>query len=248
LLVVLVPRAHALASFPVQPDSKLQLDLIGLDDTYGYSHIELHLQFVMDLYPYYPPLVAVVRPRFEGFISGRIATLRCLQLSHWNPISSVLEVLENIRRELECNGRVDYESPFNCLRLHPEGSYSRLEHLFLKLGIVTEVAPRIQIKAEAREAAALAAAAASSSSSSSKRKHGRGAEGEDSDSSVKSKKIEGQPPAPTAAAAAAAAAAGGGAGGVPNTAEGALAIATGEKTYWAKVSGPTRHGFVAATR
>ena len=132
----------------VRPDSRLQLDLISLDDNYGYSSIELQLNFAMDLYPFYPPLVSVVRPRFEGFISGRIATMKCLQLSHWDPIHSTLDVLEHIRHELEENGRVEYTSDLNCLKLHPEGSYSRVEHLFLKLGIVTEVAPRVQLKVD----------------------------------------------------------------------------------------------------
>lgn len=42
-----------------------------------YSFVELQLNFAMDLYPFYPPLVSILRPRLEGFMMGKIATLRC---------------------------------------------------------------------------------------------------------------------------------------------------------------------------
>jgi hypothetical protein len=38
--------------------------------------VELQVQFAMDMHPFYPPLVTIVRPRFEGFMLGRIATLK----------------------------------------------------------------------------------------------------------------------------------------------------------------------------
>jgi hypothetical protein len=45
------------------------------------------------------------------------------------------DIIENIRKELEDNGRIDHQSSLNCLVMHPEGSYTLLEHLLLKLGI-----------------------------------------------------------------------------------------------------------------
>ena len=46
--------------------------------------MELEISFAMDLYPFFPPEVRVVRPRFRGFVLGQIAQMDCLQLSHWS--------------------------------------------------------------------------------------------------------------------------------------------------------------------
>lgn len=110
----------------------------------SYSYIEFQLNFAMDLYPFYPPLCTITRPRFEGFMLGKIATLPCLQFTNWDPLFGTADIIENIRKELEDNGRIDHQSSLNCLIKHPKGSYTLLEHLLLKLGTVTEIVPRVQ--------------------------------------------------------------------------------------------------------
>eukprot|EP00596_Hydrurales_sp_CCMP1899_P003448 CAMPEP_0119034432 /NCGR_PEP_ID=MMETSP1177-20130426/1418_1 /TAXON_ID=2985 /ORGANISM="Ochromonas sp, Strain CCMP1899" /LENGTH=870 /DNA_ID=CAMNT_0006991857 /DNA_START=320 /DNA_END=2929 /DNA_ORIENTATION=- len=128
----------------VRQDAPLAVDLIMLEDAFEYSYIEFQLNFAMDLYPFYPPLCTITRPRFEGFMLGKIATLSCLQLTYWDPLFGTADIIENIRKELEDNGRIDHQSSLNCLVMHPEGSYTILEHLLLKLGTVTETPPRVQ--------------------------------------------------------------------------------------------------------
>ena len=54
-----------------------------------YSYIELSFSFTMDLYPFYPPVVTIVRPRFEGFMIGNIASLKCV-CDTWLVLSSSL--------------------------------------------------------------------------------------------------------------------------------------------------------------
>ena len=44
------------------------------------------------------------------------------------------------------NGRIHIDSDLNDINRFPDGSYSHLEHLLLKLGMVTETAPRISMK------------------------------------------------------------------------------------------------------
>jgi ubiquitin-protein ligase len=132
----------------VNIDSELTTDLSCLDSLYGYGFIELKLQWHMDLHPYFPPFVAVVRPCFEGAMLGKIATLPCLQVSHWDPISSPNDILKIIKKELEKNGRIDLESELNSIENFSEGSYSHLEHLLVKLAIVTDTIPRIHINSQ----------------------------------------------------------------------------------------------------
>lgn len=83
----------------VRPDCDLHLDLINLDDCFGYSYIELNLSFAADVYPFYPPLVTIVRPRLQRSMLSKIGMIKCLQLSQWDPISSTfLSVVESIRK------------------------------------------------------------------------------------------------------------------------------------------------------
>lgn len=136
-------------------ESNLAADMASLDDDFGYNFVEIQLTFSVGLHPFYPPLVVLIRPRFEGFILGRIATLKCLQLTHWNPVLGIKTILKEIKKDLETNGRVDLSSELNSRERYPDGSYSHLEHLLLKLGLVTELVPRVQLVSTLREAQAI---------------------------------------------------------------------------------------------
>jgi len=134
-----------------RPDCDLYMDLISLDDTYNYSYVEIEVDFAMDLHPVYPPVVSIVRPRFEGFMLGRIANLPVLQLSNWNQIWGLEFLLGSIRDVLERDGRVYLDSPLNDLKENPTGAYSALERQLLRLGLVTETKPRVLILNESKE-------------------------------------------------------------------------------------------------
>ena len=40
--------------------TKLNEDLVKVNEEFGYDYIELQLDFSMDLYPFFPPLVKVI--------------------------------------------------------------------------------------------------------------------------------------------------------------------------------------------
>ena len=50
-------------------DSNLNKDFSELKAKHGYDYIELQLDFSMDLYPFFPPLVKVIRPRLQVRVS-----------------------------------------------------------------------------------------------------------------------------------------------------------------------------------
>ncbi|CAM9931395.1 unnamed protein product, partial [Hapterophycus canaliculatus] len=125
----------------VRGTSPLCEDLEKLRQTYAYGYVEMELTFTMDLYPFYPPLVKLVRPRFQGFMMGRITSLEMLQLSKWSSVRGMKGVLVGIRTALEAWGRLDLASDLNDVIVHPEGSYTELEHLLMRLGLVTEIRP-----------------------------------------------------------------------------------------------------------
>ena len=47
--------------------------------------IELQLDFSMDLYPFFPPLVKVIRPSLQGSTMLRVTTMEILKLTYWDP-------------------------------------------------------------------------------------------------------------------------------------------------------------------
>ncbi|CAM9811075.1 unnamed protein product, partial [Ectocarpus sp. 4 AP-2014] len=130
----------------VSDKSPLREDLEKLRQTYAYGYVEMELTFTMDLYPFYPPLVKLVRPRFQGFMMGRITSLEMLQLSKWSSVRGMKGVLQGIRTALETWGRLDLGSELNDVIVHPEGSYTELEHLLMRLGLVTEIRPHASMQ------------------------------------------------------------------------------------------------------
>ena len=72
-----------------ETDTDFYSDLTVVDSMYDYSFVEFQFEFAMDLYPMYPPTISICRPRFEGFMQGKIANLWTLKIDHWHPISGL---------------------------------------------------------------------------------------------------------------------------------------------------------------
>ena len=77
--------------------SSLDKDFVELKNKFGYDYIELQLDFSMDLYPFFPPLVKVIRPRLQGSMMLRVTTMEILKLSYWNPARDMKSVLVRFR-------------------------------------------------------------------------------------------------------------------------------------------------------
>jgi len=133
-------------------DSPLALDLKKISQrsaTSGMSFVEMTMSFTPDLFPFMPPVAAVVRPRFLGFMMGRIAGAKLLQLDYWDPMrpmSGENGVLRAISQLLSEHGRLDVENPRNSPIFYPEGAYSELEYLLLKLTTLSDTQPRANLK------------------------------------------------------------------------------------------------------
>lgn len=128
------------------PNSKLAQDLEKLKSQYGYSFVEFEITFARDLYPAYPPLVKLVRPRFHGFLMGRIADMKVLRLSSWSPIHGMEVVLNGIKAGLESWATLDMVTKAHDIAMHPEGSYSELEHMLMTLALITEEKSRASFR------------------------------------------------------------------------------------------------------
>eukprot|EP01119_Soliformovum_irregulare_P016152 TRINITY_DN463_c0_g2_i4.p1 TRINITY_DN463_c0_g2~~TRINITY_DN463_c0_g2_i4.p1 ORF type:complete len:834 (-),score=313.83 TRINITY_DN463_c0_g2_i4:9-2510(-) len=130
--------------FNFEPDSQLEKDVKELELKFHYDFIEMEVTFALDLYPFYPPLVQLIRPRLLGNMMGRVTCMNHLKFSHWDPVKDMTWVLSRIRKLIQAKGRIDLESEFNFLNFQ-DGSYSQLEHLLLRLQLLTEIEPRSKV-------------------------------------------------------------------------------------------------------
>eukprot|EP01114_Cavostelium_apophysatum_P004651 TRINITY_DN1498_c0_g1_i1.p1 TRINITY_DN1498_c0_g1~~TRINITY_DN1498_c0_g1_i1.p1 ORF type:complete len:1151 (-),score=363.17 TRINITY_DN1498_c0_g1_i1:73-3525(-) len=115
---------------------------------FGYSYVELDVTFTMDLYPFFPPSVKLVRPRFLEFMMGRVTCMDVLKLSNWNPVKDMRSVLTQIRSMIREIGKIDVNDPSNSIKTHPDGAYTELEYLLLRLELLSEQESRISLKSK----------------------------------------------------------------------------------------------------
>jgi len=92
--------------FKFDEDSDLHKDLLVL----GLDHVELKMNFP-EQYPFEPPFVRVVRPRFKrqtGFVMNGALCMELLTNEGWNPINDIESVIVSIRSLLVVgDGRVE---------------------------------------------------------------------------------------------------------------------------------------------
>ncbi|WAR24443.1 BIRC6-like protein [Mya arenaria] len=123
--------------------SDLAKDLAEIMRRHGYDYIEMEMMFEIDLFPFYPPLVKVLRPRLQGCMMQRITNIEFLQLSYWSPTKDMKSVIEGIRDFLQQWARIDVDHDRNDLSRCP---YLYIEHHLLTLTQVSEMTPRANDK------------------------------------------------------------------------------------------------------
>ncbi|KAH8074163.1 hypothetical protein JL720_10718 [Aureococcus anophagefferens] len=132
-----------LSRFP--PGSPMAAELGKLERAHGYGHVELEVRFTIDLYPFFPPLVRLVRPRFGGGALARVAMLPQLQLSSWNSVGGMQPVFEAIADALGADAArapLDAGDARNDPYASVDGAYTDLEHVLMRLGLLTETRGR----------------------------------------------------------------------------------------------------------
>jgi len=127
-------------------DTPLHDECEELMKKYNYDYIELQIEFSMDLYPFFPPLVKVIRPRLQGSMMLRVTTMEILKLTYWDPARDMKSVLMDIKMFLANRARLDLNSVRNDRERYPDGAYIDIEHHLLRLALVSEVTPRVNKK------------------------------------------------------------------------------------------------------
>merc|ERR1712142_356304 len=91
-------------------ETALDRDFKQLLEDFDYDYIELQLDFSMDLYPFFPPLVKVIRPRLQGSMMLLVTTMEILKLTYWDPARDMKSVLKDIRDFLSTWARLETTS------------------------------------------------------------------------------------------------------------------------------------------
>ncbi|XP_022243129.1 uncharacterized protein LOC106460649 isoform X2 [Limulus polyphemus] len=131
-----------LSNFSV--NSNIGKDLQQLKAKFGYDYIQLQMDFSMNLYPFYPPLVKVIKPRLQGNNHEKLVSIslcKLFQLSYWNPVRTMKSVLMNVKGYLENYVRIDVDDWRNNLQMLP--LVLLLEDLLSRLAVVSEISPRL---------------------------------------------------------------------------------------------------------
>ena len=104
------------------------------------SSVEVEVSFHRDLYPFYPPSIRLVRPRFGDFMLDRLAALSSL----WHPCKRVGDLLDEVRLTL-LKGNIDVECAMNNSARHPGGAYPQAAYALCELGRASQTPPRVQL-------------------------------------------------------------------------------------------------------
>lgn len=89
-------------------------DLQDLQVSHGYDTVELRISFMRGLHPFYPPKVALIRPRMPAVLAGALASHPLLSLDLWDPwkpceewlavLKDFIQVRREPRRGARCTG------------------------------------------------------------------------------------------------------------------------------------------------
>jgi len=127
--------------------SDMARELEELNENYAYNFVEFTVFFKIGLYPFYPPLLRMIRPRFQGYIIGRItAELKYLKLEYWDPTKKMVDIIGQVREILMGGAVLDAKHEMNNIVSYPDGSYTKLEYKLNEMETLTDTPPRIALK------------------------------------------------------------------------------------------------------
>lgn len=117
----------------------LMESLAILKSKYGYSYISIEIYFHDCLYPNYPPVIKLVRPRLCNALMHKLSNMKMLQLKYWNPSCDIETIINKIYGILNSNAIIDTDTEFNDIEKYPNGTMLPIESYLLDLASFTEI-------------------------------------------------------------------------------------------------------------
>lgn len=104
-----------------------------INNKYGYNHITIDLMFSDTLYPYYPPIIKILRPKLNKSLMYRISNSRLIQFEYWDPITKIENIIKKIIEIINKWGSIDIDNELNDYIKYPMGAYLSIEDDLFKL-------------------------------------------------------------------------------------------------------------------
>lgn len=114
-------------------NKKLKDSLDELNKKFSYDFIEVDVHIHDTLYPNYPPVIKVIRPRLMNSLMHRLSNTKMLQLDYWTPTRSMTFVVNKLYSLLDKFSDVITDCDLNDSTKHPNGAFLKVEQILLDL-------------------------------------------------------------------------------------------------------------------
>lgn len=117
----------------------LEKSLQELEAKYGYNYIEMDIYIHDTLYPNYPPIIKVLRPRLMNSLMHKISNIRLLQLDYWIPTRTMSYIINKIYNILDKHAKVLIDTDLNDRTKFNTGSLLPIETHLLDLASLVDI-------------------------------------------------------------------------------------------------------------
>ena len=107
----------------------IKLELEKIAKTYGYDFIELEININMNLYPFYPPNVNILRPKINNSLLYSIMDVEFLKFENWNLTNTLDFVISAFYKIFEDHAVIQIDSNLN----HNKKAYNEIEYSLMQL-------------------------------------------------------------------------------------------------------------------
>ncbi len=110
-------------------ESILSTQLKEIKTKFGYDFIEIELGINMNLYPFYPPSVNLLRPKINNSLVYSIMDMEFLKFENWNPTNTLQFVIETLYTIFENHAKIQTDTDLNKL----SKSYIPIEYALMNM-------------------------------------------------------------------------------------------------------------------
>ena len=118
-------------------NKELGEDLKKLNQKYGYGYIEFEIHHHSILYPDYPPILRILRPKLGNQLMHKISNTKMVNLNYWNSERNTTFIINKVYKILEKHCAIDLDSEENDISKYSTGACSMLEHYLITLASIT---------------------------------------------------------------------------------------------------------------
>ena len=129
---------HWRVSFKNFNNDEINKELIKINGLYNYNSIVFDIKFNSILYPNYPPIISIVRPRLANSLMHKISNMKMLQLDYWTPARTIDFIVNKLYQIIDKNAII-METDMNDPSKYPFGAYLEIEATLMNLASYVDV-------------------------------------------------------------------------------------------------------------